>query len=283
MRITNRSNLPEAIVRAVMNDKYTRGDADYSVTGLLKPPRISALERMHADELEEDVSDRVWALFGQAIHSILERSEIEAIAEKRLYASINGVRVSGQMDRFVLKDGHLTDYKTTSVWKILKGTPTEYIEQENSYAELIRQNNAPITKMDVVALLRDWSKREALRNEFYPKTQVETIPIPLWPQAEAYDFLSTRIKLHESAKKDLPLCSDEDRWATQAKWAVMKKGRKSAVRLLDSKEAAEEMASSQKDGYVEFRPGENKRCESYCAVAKFCSQYQALKAAVTSE
>ncbi len=74
MRITNRRSLPELIVRAIENDPYSRGDSDVTVTQLVKPPRIVALEKLHADEIEVDASDMVWALFGQTVHIVLERA-----------------------------------------------------------------------------------------------------------------------------------------------------------------------------------------------------------------
>ena len=43
MILTNKHNLPEAIVAAIMNDSYTKGDADISVTELLSPPQLRAL------------------------------------------------------------------------------------------------------------------------------------------------------------------------------------------------------------------------------------------------
>ena len=44
MKITNKQNLPESLVRAVSYSDYDRGDADISVTGLLNPPRIAVLD-----------------------------------------------------------------------------------------------------------------------------------------------------------------------------------------------------------------------------------------------
>ena len=58
MRITNERNLPYALVKAVENDSYNMGSADKSVTGLLQPPRQSALRELHADEVTEDASDQ---------------------------------------------------------------------------------------------------------------------------------------------------------------------------------------------------------------------------------
>ena len=47
MKLTNNHNLPEAIVAAIMNDSYTKGDADISVTELLTPPQLRHLKLKH--------------------------------------------------------------------------------------------------------------------------------------------------------------------------------------------------------------------------------------------
>ena len=41
----------------------------------------------------------------------------------------------------------------------------------------------------------------------------------------------------------------------------------------EDKEEAEEH-SRQQDHYIQFRAGTDVRCENYCDVADFCSQYQ---------
>lgn len=102
-RITNKLGLPEAIVEAVKNDPYDPGHADISATGLISPPRKRALERTHRNDMEEDASDRIWALIGQSVHTILERAEPSAIVEKRLYGRFGGWLVSGQFDRLTLR------------------------------------------------------------------------------------------------------------------------------------------------------------------------------------
>jgi hypothetical protein len=43
--LTNKHGLPEAIVRAVMNDPYDRGNCDFTVTQLLQPPQLARLTR----------------------------------------------------------------------------------------------------------------------------------------------------------------------------------------------------------------------------------------------
>ena len=67
-----------------------------------------------------------------------------------------------------------------------------------------------------------------------------------------------------------------DRWSTGDKYAVMKKGNKRAIKLHDSEQAAIEhcenlnFSSGYKINFIEFRKGEDKRCEDYCLVKNFC-------------
>ena len=276
MKLTNRMGLPDAIVSAVQNDGYTKEGADFSVTGLLSPPRKAVLEAKHGDELTEDASDRIWSLMGQSIHTILERASGSAgIAERRLSAVRQGVTVSGGMDAYYPASGLLQDYKTTSVYKLLgDGVPREWEEQLNLYALLLRQNGDGIETLQVVAILRDWSKMEARRNPDYPQCQVATVPIPLWPAEKAERFLNDRITLHLQARVTLPLCTSEERWERPTKYAVMKKGGKRALKLHESEASAKDHVSNASDLFVEKRPGESIRCSAYCSVSSVCSQYQ---------
>lgn len=277
-KFTNIHGLPDGIVRAVTNDPYTKGNADYSITGLLKPPRISVLERKHRDEIEEDVSERIWSLLGQATHTILERAETEAIPEDRWFLELDGKRISGGLDRFDIYQGKIADYKVTSIYKVRDGVPPEYEQQLNCYAGIIRAAGYPVFELEIVAILRDWLKRESKRNPAYPPTQIKVLSVPVWPQEKVLAFLRGRINLHEAAKSLLPECTREERWATNDVWAVMKDGRKTAVRLHDSEKFAQDHATALGKGHsVVFRPGENKRCQDYCSAAKFCDQYQSMK------
>lgn len=106
MRVTNKLGLPEAIVEAVANDDYTRGECDLSVTQLIAPPRQVELIRQHEDELEEDAADRIFLLMGKIAHGILEKAAPRgaAITEERLFIDVDGWRISGAFDSLVLVD-----------------------------------------------------------------------------------------------------------------------------------------------------------------------------------
>ena len=58
MKLTNQYGAPDAFVRALEDDQYTKGEADISVTGLIQPPQISRLRAEHQDKLSADVRDR---------------------------------------------------------------------------------------------------------------------------------------------------------------------------------------------------------------------------------
>lgn len=272
--LTNRTGLPQAIVDAVTVNGYN-GDptADVSVSGLLRPPRISVLERLYVNEIVEDASDRIWSLFGQAIHTILERANRTAIAERRLSIEIEGWKVSGGMDVYE-ESGILTDYKTTSVWKVIKGDLDEWEKQLNLYAVILRHHGHKVEKLQVISILRDWLKREAERDPLYPQAQVVNINIPLWEPETASKFMRERVILHKQARVLLPHCTPEERWAKPAVWAVMKRGAKRAVKLHSTESQAREHVGLDRQLSMVHRPGESVRCESYCSVKNFCKQYQ---------
>lgn len=273
MKLTNNLNLPQPIVDAVAKDEYDRGNAHISVTGLLRPPRVAALEEAHADELSEDASDRIWSLVGQVIHGVLERADKTGVTERRFSIEVEGWTVSGQADRFLR--GLIQDYKFVTAWKFKDaGVPLEFEQQLNCYAEIHRQNGHDIKKLEIVGILRDWSKLEARRDPLYPQQQVVVRQVPLWSQAKAQAFIRERVILHQQARVRLPECSSEDRWARPDIYAVMKPGRKTAVRLYPTREAAQAHVASDPCLYIVCRPGENVRCANYCAVSKFCSQYK---------
>lgn len=271
MKITNRKGLPQPLVNAVTNDPYNPGSANFTVTGLIAPPRIAKLMALHSQDIEEDVSDRIWALLGQAIHTILERAaSVDHETEVRAYGKVLDKTVSGQWDFW--HDGVLQDYKLTSAWSGINGIKPEWEQQLNCLAWLADENSFHVEQIQIVAIYRDWSRTQALRGGNYPQDQVDIIDIPLWSKAEQLAFLEQRVRAHSAP--DLPLCTNEERWYRGEKWAVMKKGRKSAVKLHDDKDAAVQQVDTDSAFYLEHRPGNYVRCESYCAVSAFCDQWK---------
>lgn len=272
MKITNKTGLPEIFLRAALHDTYHCGPSDMTVTRLIQPPRIVELERRYKDELEVDVVDRLWMLFGKTVHKILEEGEREAVAEERLFIERQGWIISGAFDRLAVADGQLQDYKFTTTHAIKDGGRDEWEAQLNLLAHLVREHGGEVRRLEIVAILRDWSKARAEQNGGYPGSPVQVLPLSLWSPERCEEYIDVRIRLHQAAREKLPMCTPAERWATPDTWAVRKDGRERAVRVFDSEVEAVALAASLGDGHaVEKRPGRNVRCEGYCAVASCCA------------
>lgn len=76
MSLTNKYNLPQTLVDAASIDNH-RTAGDISVSELIDAPQIRFLKKTH--KIQEDISDRVWALFGTGIHSVLEKANIKTL------------------------------------------------------------------------------------------------------------------------------------------------------------------------------------------------------------
>jgi hypothetical protein len=74
VNLTNEYGAPDEIVRAIQNDSYTKGGADFSVTELIKPPQIRRLWNEHEEEISVDVRDEMFKLQGTAVHNYLDRA-----------------------------------------------------------------------------------------------------------------------------------------------------------------------------------------------------------------
>jgi hypothetical protein len=281
--LTNRLGLPSSIVNAVSRDNYSRGDAHISCTTLVGPARKRMLEMVHCDELTEDVADRVFALFGQVMHGILERSDSDAMTEKRLYVVRHGWTVSGQFDRLSVKDGHLTDYKASSTYSIKGGAKPEWVAQANIYATMLREHGFAVNKADDLVVLRDWQKSKAQHDRDYPQAPVVVLPVELWSPERCEQYILDRLLAHANAQHVLPLCTPEERWERPAKFALVKEGNKRATSLHDSRAEAENALtvamSDAKKGVtfkIDERPADSIRCRDYCPASSVCEQWREL-------
>ena len=282
MIITNELNLPQAFVQMAQRDEYETANNEYRVTSLLKGIRETELERRHSREIKRDVSDMVWLLFGTATHSILERQKEgdREIKETRLKMEMDGIVLSGQFDLYNEEEERITDYKTASVWKIIYGNYEDWRRQLLIYAYMLRDAGFPVKRGRVVAFLKDHSKRDAKVKAEYPKLPVQPVDftfserdfqeIEVWLKEKIAEVKRAR----ELPDDRLPLCTQEERFNSGDKYAVMKKGRKTALRVLDSKEEAEQWMASNGGDSIEIRPGEDKKCQDYCAAKEFCSYYK---------
>jgi hypothetical protein len=193
-----------------------------------------------------------------------------------------GWRLSGAFDNLTLElikeEGarefwRLSDYKVCSTYQVTRfAEKVEWVHQLNSYAHLLRLHSFPVGQIEIVAIMRDWRKREAETKgpDIYPPQQVAVLPLPLWSHDETQIFIEERVRLHQEAREKLPHCTAEDRWQRANGFALMKRGRKTAVKIYYAEEEADAAVDGRPEYYVEKRTGHPVRCESYCAVRPFC-------------
>ena len=284
MKLTNKFNIPQTFVNVLERPTYSKGKANLSVTQLINSPKIVALTKKFDEEIEQDVADMVWSLFGSAVHNILEHGKDENhVVEQRIHAELEGWNISGAVDlQLIQKDGiSIKDYKTTSVWAVMN-EKIEWEYQLNIYAWLVEHvKKIPVTDLGIVAILRDWKAREVETKEGYPEAPIKEVPITLWTMAEREEFIKARISAHSECEfaletdGDLPDCTSEEMWEKPAVWAVMKIGGKRAHSLYETAELAIASYTELGDKYeVIERKGERTRCASYCPVNQYCQQYR---------
>lgn len=284
MKITNKFNLPDTFVSFARDGKYDKGASDISVTTLIDAPRVNILKQQRHGDIEVDVSDMVWPLFGTAVHHMLESSAPRGnvTMEERLFVNINNWVVSGQIDHQEENGGliYISDYKVTSVWSVIYGKE-DWVRQLNCYAHMVRlAKGRDVGGVRIIAILRDWQRREAQFKPDYPQSPVAVVDIPLWDAAQAQAYMEERVHLHQDAqmqwdtREAVVECSDEERWTKPDTWAVMKTGAKRATKVFDNEADAKAHADSLGRAYgMVKRPGGRTRCEQYCSVAEFCTQW----------
>lgn len=282
MKLTNKHKIPATFINVLDRPTYNKGKAHLSVTQLINSPKIVALTKKFENDIEQDVSDMVWSIFGSAVHNILEHGkDANHIVEQRIHKAYDGWNISGAIDlQIVNSEGiDVRDYKTTTVWSVLN-EKIDWEVQLNMYAGLIEDiKKVPVTSVGVVAVMRDWNRRESVTREGYPEAPIKELPIRLWAREERDQYISERISLHSACEfaietdGDLPDCTPAEMWEKPTVWAVRKKGNVRAKSLYESEEFANvAIAELGKDYEIDVRQGERTRCNSFCPVAGWCEQ-----------
>ena len=285
MKITNNQNLPAPLVALLSRNYYSKGDSQYSVTELMSPPKIRRLREQYDAEMEVDVTKLIASQLGTFMHGKLEAKDVEGYTnEERIFTEIDGVVISGAIDLQKQVEGGVViiDYKFVKAWSVMQAlarNKDDWDIQLNIYKWLVETvKRVPVKGLQICAIVKDYTPHANQEN--YPEAEAVMIDVPMWDSVTAEAFVRKRLEMHRNAKvnhefgEELQACTDEERWMSEAVFAVKREGRKSAIRLFKTLEEATELAEKEK-GYVETRAGEPKRCTGdFCGVSKWCSQYQ---------
>jgi len=280
MKITNRYNLPEALVKAVKSKReyYEFKENRIGATTLIDSPYRRMLTMQHYDEIEEDISSMLWAILGIAVHKVLDQFDNTTVKElkiehKYIYNNTEYTIVCiGDMWNPVNK--RLTDWKITSKYSMDKDKD-EWTSQLNVNKYLFESIGLEVNSLEISAILRDFSKKDKIENKFPFVIPFVSREIKIIDKESVKLYIEERLKKH--FVDDIQECTPEERWQVPNIWAVMKKGGSRAINgglHYNEIEANEHLNRVGHDYFVQFRKGEDNRCVEYCSVNKFCDYYK---------
>ena len=282
MIVSNVLNLPAAFVHAVSTERHNAPHC-YSATTLNKGAKEIVLTDRHYDEITVDASEQIWAVWGTAVHALLESEKDDNFHEERFKVAVGNSWVTGQVDSYDMERGIINDWKTASVWKVQFADFADWRAQGLTYAWLLTKSGLEVKKCRFVALLKDHSKTKAKHDASYPQSPVFVYEFDVTAEdlAAIEARIISKVTEIENAYKlgddDIEPCTLEERWADGEKYAVMKNGRKTAVKLFDNQQDAEAYAGELGNShYVEHRPAVSRKCEDYCSCCDFCNFYKSM-------
>ena len=282
MKVNNRLHLPEAFVKAVSTTRHNEAGC-FSATTLNKGAKEIILTDRHFDEITVDAADSVWAVWGTAVHALLESQPDNNFHEEYFKVPVSNSYVTGQVDSYDMENGVINDWKTASVWKVQFNDFKDWRAQGLTYAWLLQQSGLEVKKCRFVALLKDHSKTKSKTDSSYPQSPVfiYEFDVTAADMEETAARILAKVQEIESAYEldddAIEPCSAEERWADGEKWAVMKNGRKTAVKVFDNQLDADAMAGEMGNAYyVEHRPAISRKCDEYCNCKDFCNFYKAM-------
>jgi hypothetical protein len=242
MNIQN-DGLPLPVYLAILaSERPPLPAGEISVTELIAPARARALMRQHPD-LPQPASRKLDALLGSGLHAMLDRGIWEEVhddqgarfkrlrpdcedwlVEQRLSVTrtepdLYGQVVSGGIDLYIPEDGRLWDHKAMpmySAWLYKqalaagKDREEERAQQLNLYAHLLRAQGWPVASLRSFIYLKGWNRRDAQKMDL-PNRWAD-LEVPLWPAEEAEAFLLARLRAHQDAERELPLCTPAETW-----------------------------------------------------------------------
>lgn len=327
--LTNRNGLPQPLVDALKADKF-KVQGDFSVGALIDAPQINVLKKAHSWDLEQDVSESLWMLLGQAVNTILDKAHVkdkrkqafftvietikdesvkysptdkEALQalvskllslmvkffpetesryvwENTLHYEYNGKTIYGTFNLYDKIDKRLIEYKVCSVYTYMYPESREkWIAHNNVLAFMLRKADFEVNSIEVVAIFKDWSvSKLGFSKGDYPTEQFMIIPQPVVAHDKMERYIHGKMDQHIAALNgNVPECNGKDKWSVNDEWVVRKPGMKNALRKFNKEEEAKDFITNNQHQYeqalfIQIRPGESKRCATYCPVKDFCQQ-----------
>ena len=317
LEYTNKNNVSLALAVFLMYDNYEYDERPnaFSATGLIKPLRQLILSKQNPALLKTvDIADLVSARMGSAIHKgcedawtdlenvkraltvsgasedainnirinppFVKPDETPVYVEQRIEKEIIGFFISGKYD--LVLDGTLNDYKSTSVWTyIFDSFADSYIKQGSIY-KWLSPDKITSDYINISYIFTDWSSTRAREKKDYPQFKAITRKYALWSVEETENWIKNRVEalinLWDTPQEGLPECTEEELWATEAKYKHYKDSNSTRATnggTFTSMDDALKFQGQKGGGIIKTIPGEVKACR-YCPVVGICTQAETM-------
>ena len=313
MKITNNHGISLPLAVWLLYDQYDYIDLPnyISATTLLRSTKqIILSKRVEASDMEMDISEKIAASFGTAVHDSIEKAwaqragflmqklgypkdlcerivvnpkegelqenSIPIYFEKRGVKEINGWNVGGKFD--TVMDGRLFDYKTTSTYTYTAGNKDEDYQLQGS---IYRWLNPELITDDFIYInfvFTDWQKYMVREGTNYPKLKLLEHPVPLLSLEKTEEFIIHKTneisRLKDKPESELPPCTDKELWRSEAQYKYYSDPTKTdgkSSKNFDTLSEANAHCAEKGKGIVKTVPGEVKAC-LYCAAFQVCQQ-----------
>ena len=216
----------------------------------------------------------------------LKDGETAVYVEQRVEKEVPDVKdasgapfiVSGQYD--LVLDGTLNDFKSTSVWAyIFESNVDSYIKQGSIY-KWLSPDKITSDYINISYIFTDWSSTRAREKKDYPQFKAITRKYALWSVEETENWIKNRVEaliiLWDTPQEGLPECTEEELWATEAKYKHYKDSNSTRATnggTFTSMDDALKFQGQKGGGIIKTIPGEVKHCR-YCPIQPICTQSQ---------
>lgn len=312
-KITNITGigLPMAVWLASDDYDFVPDHRSISATSLLKPVRqILLRERLDKSTRQTpDVSDFIASRLGTSIHDGIESAwnrhyrralaslgysqkvidrvrinptEVEGdtipvYLENRGSREFRGYSISGKFDMVI--DGELQDFKSTSVYAVIKGNKDEDYRLQGSIYRWIHRDKITSDHIVINFIFTDWQRAKARQDPNYPDQRVAEHRVELMSLEETEKWISDHLDVLESyadvSESEIPFCPEEALWRSETKWKYYANPNNTDGRSTKNSdtqaEAVAYMASKGGKGVIIEEKGVVKAC-AYCPAAPLCSQ-----------
>lgn len=273
MKFTNRHNLPSVFEKIFTNNQYQKKPNSFGATTLLMPVQEIIFQQRYSDFLLEDLSDRIPALIGTAVHDYLERNDDEDYVEMYLnYEIFDDLFVSGKIDKYIKDEFTIVDYKTAKVNKIIYEDFDDWKMQGLIYAWLLFKNEFIVEKIRFISILKDWSKFARMNNysndKFYPDSPIYVYEF----KVNSYDlnyideYITNKMKQIKEWKElpdeELLRKPIEERWQPKKTYAIIGEGKKRARKIFEDKTHA--LNNLKENEFIEERIESPSKLDMYC-------------------